>query len=48
MTELLVLAVPAALTLELSVGTVMSLLGYTRWGVADLSAVSEAQPRVTY
>ena len=48
MTGLLVQEVPAALTPELSVGIVMSLLGYTRWDVANLSAVSEAQPRVTY
>jgi hypothetical protein len=35
MTGLLVLAVPVALTLGLSGGTVMLLLGYTRWGVAN-------------
>jgi hypothetical protein len=48
MTGLLVPAVPVALTLGLSEGTVMSLLEYTRWGVASLSAVSIAQAPATY
>jgi len=48
MTGLLVQAVRVVLTLGLSVGTVMSLLGYTRWDVANLSAVSTAQAPVTY
>jgi hypothetical protein len=48
MTGLLVLAVPVVLTLGLSVGTVMSLLGYTRWGVAGLSATYDAQTPATH
>jgi hypothetical protein len=48
MTGLLVLAVPVVLILGLSEGTVTSLLGCTRWGVANNQLCPRAQSPVAY